>query len=125
MTLRKTTVLVLCIALAGLVGCGSGGVDENKPMSEVRAEAQGMSAADLQKQAEAYKAAIEAKTPEIEELQAKVKEIPLAEILGDEAKTLKADIDKLTGSIKALKERMAVYVEELRKQDGDVSGFEM
>ena len=125
MTFRKTTVLMLCVALAGLVGCGSGGVDENKPLSEVRAEAQGMSAGGLQKRAEAYKAAIEAKLPEIEALQAKAKEIPLTEILGDEAKAFRADIDKLNGSIKALKERMAVYVEALEKQDVDVSGFEM
>ena len=112
---REAVAVVLCLALVCLVGCGSG-ADENKPISEVTAEAQGMDASGLQKQVDAYTAAIVAKNSEIEKLTAKKSEIPLTELLGDEAKALAADIKKLMDSSKALKERMAVYAKELKKK---------
>ncbi len=115
------TVLVMSFSLIPLVGCGSGKADENKPVSEVRAEAEEMGVEELQKMAEAYRAAIEAKKPEIEALKAKLKEIPLTELLGEEAKSLKADTEKLNDSVKALKERLDIYVEELKKQNVDVN----
>ena len=112
---QEAVALVLCLALISLVGCGSG-ADENKPISEVRAEAQGMDASGLQKKVDAYMAAIEAKKPELEKLQAKVSEISLTEILGDEAKALKADVERVQDSIDALKQRMEIYADELKKK---------
>ena len=103
-----------------LVGCGSK-ADENKPMSEVKAEAETMSVEKLKATALAYKQAIEAKKPELEKITAKLKEIPLAEALGQEANSLKSDIEELNKSIGALKERFGVYYGKLKELKADVS----
>ena len=114
--------LTLC-ALA-LVGCGKK-ADENKPISEVKAEAEKMSAEKLRDMALAYKDAIEAKKGDVEKITAKLKEIPITQMLGDEAKGLKADIDNLNKSVSALKERFNVYYGKLKEKGGDLSGLKI
>lgn len=114
--------LTLC-ALA-LVGCGKK-ADENKPISEVKAEAEKMSAEKLRDTALAYKDAIEAKKGDVEKITAKLKEIPITQMLGDEAKGLKADIDNLNKSVSALKERFNVYYGKLKEKGGDLSGLKI
>jgi len=68
-----------------------------------------------------YKKAIEAKNPEVEKLTEELKEIPIADALGDDAKSLKAEIETLNKAIQALKERYNVYFEKLKEQNADVS----
>ena len=114
--------LTLC-ALA-LVGCGKK-ADENKPISEVKAEAEKMSAEKLRDMALAYKDAIEAKRGDVEKITAKLKEIPVTQMLGDEAKGLKADIDDLNKSVSALKKRFNVYYGKLKEKGGDLSGLKI
>ena len=114
--------LTLC-ALA-LVGCGKK-ADENKPVSEVKAEAEKMSAEKLRDMALAYKDAIEAKRGDVEKITAKLKEIPVTQMLGDEAKGLKADIDDLNKSVSALKKRFNVYYSKLKEKGGDLSGLKI
>ena len=117
----KITALLIFTAVA-LAACGGGaGVDESKPLADVQSEAQGMTADDLRSAAEAYKAAIEAKKPELDALMAKLKEIPPTQLLGDDAKAIKADIDAFGKSVAALTERLNVYLGELQKQGVDVS----
>lgn len=106
-------LLVGSLLVAVLAGCGGSGIDENKPVSQVAADAQKMTQADLQKMVSKYEAAIAAKGKEVESLTAKIKEIPLTELLGDKAETLKGDISKVTTSIGKLKDQMAVYAKEL------------
>jgi len=119
------TKLLLSVGLSAVVmlmlgGCGSK-ADENKPMSDVKAEAETMSIEKLKATALAYKNAIEAKKPELEKITAKLKEIPLADALGKEAKSLKSDIEELGGSIRALTERFDVYYGKLKELKADVS----
>ena len=119
------TKLLLCIGLSAVAmlmlgGCGSK-ADENKPMSDVKAEAETMSVEKLKATALAYKKAIEAKRPELEKITAKLKEIPIADALGQEAKSLKSDIDELNQSVGALKERFDVYYGKLKELKADVS----
>jgi len=114
------SLLVLFIAL----GC-SKEADETKPVSEVKAEAEQMNTNDLRSMAMKYKDSITAKTGELERLTAKLKEIPVAEMLGEEAKGLKADIEDLNKSISALKERFDIYLQKLREKGGDTSGLEI
>ena len=113
---------VLCLLL--LAGCGAK-ADEEKPLSDVKAEAEQMSVEKLKSMAMAYKDAILDKKREVEALSLKLKDIPLTEKLGNEAKGLKAEIDALTGSVSALKERFQVYYDKLKEKDGDVSGLEL
>ena len=119
------TKLLLSVGLSAVVmlmlgGCGSK-ADENKPMSDVKAEAETMSIEKLKATALAYKKAIEAKKPELEKIAAKLKEIPLADALGKEAKSLKSDIEELNKSVGALKERFGVYYGKLKELKADVS----
>lgn len=100
--------------VAMLTGCGgSSSIDENKPVSQIAADAQKMTQADLQKMVTKYEAAITEKGKELEALTAKIKEIPLTELMGEKSKTLKADISKITTSMGKLKDQMAAYAKEL------------
>lgn len=108
-----------------IVGCGGKKADETKPISEVRAEAETMDAGQLRNMAMTYKEAIVAKKGEVEKMTAKLKEIPVTELLGEKAKQLKTNIDDLTKSIDALKVRFDVYYAKLKEKSGDLSGLEL
>ena len=98
-------------------------VDTAKPIPEVQAQAETMSVDALKATAIKYKDAIVAKQAEVEKVLAKVKEIPITEALGPEAKALKTDVVNLQTSLKALKDRFQVYYDTLKKKGGDVSGL--
>jgi hypothetical protein len=107
-----------------LPGCGKK-ADEKKPIAEVKAEAEKMSVKDLRSMATAYKGAITDKKAEVEKLAAKLKEIPLAEKVGEKAKNLSSSIDSLNKSVSALTERYKIYYNRLKEEGGDVSGLEI
>ena len=108
-----------------IAGCGGKKADETKPISEVRAEAEKMDAGQLRSMAMTYKEAIVAKKGEVEKIAAKLKEIPVTELLGEKAKQLKTDIDSLTKSMDALKVRFEVYYAKLKEKSGDLSGLQL
>lgn len=113
---------VLCLLL--LAGCGAK-ADEDKPLSDVKAEADQMTVEKLRSMAMAYKDAILDKTSDVEALSLRLKSIPIAELLGDEAKGLKADIQDLNKSITALKDRFQVYYDKIKEKGGDLSGLKL
>ena len=118
-------IIFYSLLVAGLivaVGCGKK-ADENKPISEVKAEAEKMNTDELRTTAMAYKKAIEAKEGDVEKLAAKLKDIPVTEMLGEKAKSLKADMDELQQSVSALQERFQIYYDKLKEKGGDVSGL--
>jgi hypothetical protein len=98
-------------------------VDTEKPIGEVQAQADTMSVDNLRATALKYKEAILQKQSEIEKLAAKIKEIPIAEALGQEAKTLKTDLQNVETALKDLKDHFQVYYDTLKKKGGDLSGL--
>ncbi len=122
----RNAVLCCLIALClfAILGCGKK-ADENKPISEVKTEAEKMDTDGLRAMAMVYQKSIAAKNSEVEKLTAKLKDIPVTEMLGGEAKELKADIDNLNKSVSALKERFEVYYQKLKEQGGDLSGLQV
>ncbi len=126
--MNTLTKIGLCIMIAGCLlgfaGCGKK-ADESKPIAEVQAEADKMDAEQLKARAMEYKEALVAKKAEIEKVAAKLKEIPVTEQLGAEAKTLQADIANLNKSVTALAERFQVYYNKLKEMGGDVAGLEI
>ena len=54
-----------------------------------------------------------------------IKAIPITEALGEEAKSLKADLEELNSSLKALKERFDVYYNKLVELKADVSSLKL
>jgi len=122
---KKEYVNVLFVLLAVTLlfaGC-SKKADENKPLSEVKAEAETMSVDKLKSMAMEYKDAVSAKKEEIEKITGELKNIPIAEKLGNEAKQLTADIENLTKSVSALNERFQIYYQKLKEKDGDLTGL--
>ena len=107
-----------------LQGCGTK-ADENKPLSQIKAEAAKMDAGNLRAMAMAYKEAIQAKLSEADALKKEIKEIPVTEILGGNAKALKQDLAPITQSIAALTERFKVYYGELKEKSGDLTGLDL
>lgn len=126
MKIVRNAVICCLIALCLFVilGCGKK-ADENKPISEVKAEAEKMDTDGLRAMAMAYKEAIAAKSGDLEKLTAKLKDIPVTEMLGAEAKSLKADVENLEKSVSALKERFEVYYQKLKDAGGDISGLQL
>jgi len=127
---------LLAVGLTAIGGCGGKKADENKPadevtvdedqpVSEVKTEAETMDTGQLRATAVAYKEAIVAKKAEVEKIAAELKAIPVTELLGEKAKQLKANVDSLTKSIDALKERFDVYYAKLKEKSGDLSGLEL
>ncbi|MHC4087422.1 MAG: hypothetical protein ACYSWZ_14985 [Planctomycetota bacterium] len=122
---RIATILSLSVLVSlTVLGCGKE-ADEAKPVSEVKAEAEQMDTNELRSAATRYKEAITAKKSELERITDKLKEIPVAEMLGEEAKGLQADIADLNKSVSALRERFDVYLQKLREKGGDTSGLEI
>ena len=117
-------VALAVLGLGVLAGC-SEKADETKPLSEVKAEAQDMDTAKLRGMALKYKDAIVAKQKEVAGLQDKLKEIPVTEIAGEEAKKLNESVAELAKSVKALTERFNVYYDSLKDKKGDLSGLDL
>ena len=84
-----------------------------------------MNAPDLKAMAMSYKNAIENKKADVEKLAAKLKDIPVTQLLGEQSKQLKADIDNLNKSVTALKERFQIYYDQLKTKGGDLSGLQI
>jgi hypothetical protein len=126
MKIVKNAVICCLIALClfAILGCGKK-ADENKPVSEAKAEAEKMDTDGLRAMAMSYKEAIAAKSSDLEKLAASLKDIPVTEILGAEAKSLKADMVNLEKSVSALKERFEVYYQKLKDTGGDLSGLQL
>ena len=124
-TRKKTAIFCIVVACAMVLAGCSKEADETKPVSEVKAEAEKMDVAQLKAMALKYKAAIEAKTGDIGQLADKLKKIPLTEALGTEAKEFKSEIDALTKSLNALKERFDVYYQKLKDKGEEVSDLEI
>ena len=126
MKIVRNAVICCLIALClfAILGCGKK-ADENKPISEVKAEAEKMDTDGLRAMAMSYKEAIAAKSSDLEKLTAKLKDILVTEMLGAEAKSLKADMENLEKSVSALKERFEVYYQKLKVTGGDISGLQL
>lgn len=107
------TVVLLGVFAAGC-GQSSSGVNENKPIQEVQAEAQKMNADQLKAMVQKYETALQSKKAEIETVQAKLKEIPIKDLLGEDAKKIKEDISQIGSSMKNLTERLNVYADSLK-----------
>jgi hypothetical protein len=120
------SLLVLCVlAVSGCGDEGSQEIDPTKPISQVQAEAENMSTSALRTMAMKYKEAIAEKKGYIEQVTAKLKGIPSAEMTGEVALELKSDLRNLERSVAALKERFNIYYEKLKAAGGDLSGLEI
>jgi len=111
---------LLALCLLAVLGCGKK-VDENKPVSKVEAEAEKTNVEQLREMALKYKEAIAAKKADIDEIVARLKKIPITDMVGEEARTLKSDIENLNKSVSALNKHFEIYYNKLKEKGGDLS----
>ena len=110
----KKMLFLTCI-LSGtmfLAGC-SDGVDENKTPQQESIE---MNIDQIKDMIAKYQKAIAQKTDEIKKETDKLANIPLQEQMGSEAKKVRAEIAKLSTSLKKLQANAQTYAEELSKK---------
>ena len=103
------------LAAGMLCGCGES-VDENKPIAEVQAEAAKLDAKQLEAKIEACKKFLDEKKKEADALAKKIGEIPLKDMLGDEAKNLKQEASKIAESVSKVTAQMDAYAKELKNK---------
>ncbi|MCD4831136.1 MAG: hypothetical protein K8R02_04920 [Anaerohalosphaeraceae bacterium] len=121
--LTMLTALLIASTIC-LTGCGQN-ADETTPIDTIKAQIVDMDTAKLKVMAFKYKDAIIAKKDEVSKVMAKLKEIPVTEALGDDAKEIKNELTALTDSVSALKARFDLYYNKLKADGGDVSGLEL
>ena len=119
MTKLMKSALSAILACVLFVGCSSG-VSEDKPIAEIKKEVETMSVANLESMVAKYTKSIEAKKTEVQKVQAKLKDIPMKELLGKEAKKIKAEISEIGTSVKNLSERLNVYAKALKTKMNEV-----
>ena len=119
-------IAMACLLI--MTGCGKKADEDKsvaKSINDIKTEASKMDADSLRNMAMKYKKAIQDKMHEAEQLTNKIKEIPVNEMMGDEAQKLKKEMETVTGAINSLKERFMVYVNELKKKGEDLSGLDL
>ena len=113
----KARKIILCVLLVAslfvFTSCVKKKADPNKPVTEVQAEAEKMDAKQLQAMVDSYTEALNAKKSDVEKIIAKLKKVPLTEMVGEDAKNMKTDIDSVNKTIAALNERMKIYSDKL------------
>ncbi len=115
-------LLALCAIF--MFGCSKKtDVNVNKPIGEVKAEAEKMDVSQLKDMAMKYQAMLEAKKADVDKIAAQLKAIPVTELIGSKASKLKTDMDNLAKSMADLKERFDVYYNLLKQKGGDLTGL--
>lgn len=112
---RYMAQVISCLIVAVVLGCGSK-VSQDQPLDQVKADAQQSTVDQLSAKVDAYKAEIAKYETLLSELRAKLAALKPADLLGEEAKKLNADVADVVASVKKLQERLQVYVGELAKK---------
>ena len=106
----------LCVAvLATLSGCVTGANGgSSSGLDQLAAEAATMSPADLSAMISNYKGMISDKTAVADTLKSQLKQIPVAEMMGEKATALKGELSNTLALIVQLKDKLAVYTDALK-----------
>jgi len=143
-TLPRAFLLLICAPL--IAGCakkepaetsGPKQLDTTRPLSEVRAEAEKMDAAQLRALALEYSQAFKAKTAEGEKLAAELIKLAMTDaaaekteaindkVAAEKTNAIKDKVAAVNAEANALGERLKIYLETLKAKGGDTSGLEM
>ena len=119
--MRKLLARLMVLGIVACVAGCSSTASEDKPLDEVKAEAQKMDVEQLKAKVTEYEQAIKANQPEIDQLKKDLGAGLTGVLSGkkpENADELKAKLDELQASVKALTERMQIYADELKKKQG-------
>ncbi len=108
--MKKFAVLLLAaLTLTWFAGCGQEQAD--RPLEEVRAEAQKLDAAQLEKAIATCKKELAALEPKIEDLKKQIEGLKLTELASEKSKELVSNLEQLRGKIDNLGEQIEIYTE--------------
>lgn len=122
--LNKLTCVLAAGLMLGLTACsgGASSSDEGKTVATIKAEVKDADTGMIESMIESYKSAIAGHEDELKTLQEKIAEMSggmIDDLLGGKSDEVKADLTKLnaqvtdiTSTLKALKDKLAVYVQE-------------
>lgn len=120
MKAKKMLWLIAPLALGLAMGCAKK-ADINKPVDQIQAEVQKMSAGDLEKNARAYAKEIAAKKGDIEKVKEQLKGISVKDLFGEKAKGIKDQVSRLGNELGQLSERYDIYAKKFAESGGDLS----
>lgn len=95
----------------------------NQPIADIKTKVASLGQSELLATANAYKDAILAKKDQLAGLSAQLKELGMADILGEKGKAIKDQLSQYTSQLAGLKERYSVYLDMLKKFGVDLSAF--
>ena len=99
MKIVRVMLAVLCgTALSLAVGCG-GGASEDKPLDQVTAEAEKMSAEQLRSKVQQYIDAVEKRIGDLKSVQDDYAEIKPTELMSQKAKDLQEKVSEINTSV--------------------------
>ena len=113
--MKRWNWILSVVVVALLAGCVTGSDSgSSSGLDQLATEASTMGKADLQSMVTKYKGLISEKMDVVGVLKAKLKEIPLTEMMGEKATALKGELSETTTLISQLKEKLAVYTQALK-----------
>ena len=124
--MKKAILISLCsVLLLAMAACSKKGADETTPIEQIKAAAEKMDTTQLRSMALRYKEAIAEKQTDLAAISERIKAIDPAELLGQRATQLKAELASVEKSIDALTERFKIYIDQLKAKAGDLTGLEL
>jgi uncharacterized lipoprotein YehR (DUF1307 family) len=100
-------------------------VDLQSSIAELTEKAQQMNTDQLMQAAGKYKQAITEKYDQLKGVQAKLEDFSVTDLLSDEAKEVKSEVEEIKSSISNLKDRFKIYYDKLVEMKADVTGLKL
>jgi hypothetical protein len=113
---------VVAAALSAVLGCG-GRSSDSQSLDQIRQDAAKWSVDDLKAKAKACNDEIAKYQKRAGEITAEISKIKLADLRSDAAMKLKTESADVAKSLDNVKQRLQIYVEELKKKGADVTGL--
>ena len=117
-------MFIALLSVTALYGCGKK-ADTQKPIEEVRAEAEKMSVSDLEATAKAYAREIASKKSEADKIGSQLKGLSLQDMMGEKGKSIKDQASALGKQVSALTERYQVYAQKFQAAGGDMAKIQI
>lgn len=108
------TKMLSIALLLPLAGCMTDSAGDSAGLDQLAAEAAAMGKADLEAMVAKYKGMIAEKVNVADKLKARLKDIPLVDMMGEKAQTMKTDLNDTMVLVSQLKEKLAVYTGALK-----------
>lgn len=95
----------------------------NQPIADIKTKVASLGQPELMAYASTYKDVIVAKKDQLASLTSALKGLPMADMLGEKGKAIKAELSQYTNQLAGLKERYSVYLDKLKALGVDLSSF--